>query len=106
MSSTASPSASTNPDASPKNDHRILILVVILGIVAAFLIAYIVYITMRVKRRQTNGEDLGPYQGTAMNQDHPAANITPFGSVGPHSGANFPRFSVYLLTVGSRFIRY
>jgi len=98
-SSTASPSASTKPDATAKSDHRILIVVVILGIVAAFLISYIVYITVRLKRRQTSGDDLGPYQGTAMNQDHPAANITPFGSVGPHSGANFPRFSAYLLTV-------
>jgi len=67
--------------------------------VAAFLIAYIVYITIRLKRRQTSGQDLGPYQGTAMTQDHPAANITPFGSVGPHSGGNYPRFSAYLLTV-------
>lgn len=91
-SSTASPSASTKPDATPKNDHRILIVVVILGILAAFLISYVIYITVRLKRRQTSGDDLGPYQGTAMNQDHPAANITPFGSIGPNSGANFPRF--------------
>jgi hypothetical protein len=98
-STTPIPSASTKSDATPKNDHRILIVVVILGIVAAFLIAYIVYITIRLKRRQTSGQDLGPYQGTAMTQDHPAANITPFGSVGPHSGGNFPRFSAYLLTV-------
>jgi len=98
MSTTSIPSASTKPDATPKNDHRILIVVVILGIVATFLIAYIVYITIRLKRRQTSGQDLGPYQGTAMTQDHPAANITPFGSVGPHSGGNFPRFSAYSLT--------
>jgi len=99
MSTTPIASASTKPDATPKNDHQILIVVVILGIVAAFLIAYIVYITICLKRRQTSGQDLGPYQGTAMTQDHPAANITPFGSVGPHSGGNFPRFSAYLLTV-------
>ena len=98
-STTSIPSASTKLDATPKNDHRILIVVVILGIVAAFLIAYIVYITIRLKRRQTSGQDLGPYQGTAMTQDHPAANITPFGSVGPHSGGNFPRFSAHSLNV-------
>lgn len=93
-SSTASPSttSSTKTDATPKNDHRILIVVVILGILATFLIAYIVYITIRLKRRQTSGENLGPYQGTAMHQDHPAANIVPFGAVGPHSGGKIPRF--------------
>jgi len=93
-SSTASSSTSslTKTDATPKNDHRILIVVIILGILATFLIAYIVYITMRLKRRQTSGENMGPYQGTATHQDHPAANITPFGAVGPDSGGQIPRF--------------
>ena len=72
---------------------------VILGIVAAFLIAYIVYITIHLKWQQTSEQDLGPYQGIAMTQDHPAANITPFGSLGLHSGGNVPRFSVYSLIV-------
>ena len=70
---------------------------VILGIVAAFLIAYIVYITIHLKRWQTSRQDLGPYQGIAMTQDHPAANITPFDSLESHSGGNVPQFSVYSL---------
>jgi len=70
-------------DATPKDDHRILVLVIILGIVGAFMIAYIIYITLHVKRRQDNGEVLGPYQGTLIqNHDHPAAHITPFGAIG------------------------
>ncbi|KAF8959921.1 hypothetical protein BDZ97DRAFT_1922529 [Flammula alnicola] len=89
-SSSASPSKISDP--TPKSDHRILIVVVILGIVGAFLIAYIIYITRRVNRRQSNGEISGPYQGTAMHQDHPAANITPFGAAGPHYGGQVPRF--------------
>jgi len=77
-------------DAIPKDDHRILVVVIILGILGAFLIAYIIYITLHVKRRQDNGEVLGPYQGTLIeNDDHPAARITPFGAIG---GGYGPRY--------------
>ncbi|KDR69873.1 hypothetical protein GALMADRAFT_913495 [Galerina marginata CBS 339.88] len=92
-SSSSIPSAvpSNVPDATPKNDHRILVVVVILGIVGAFLIAFIIYTTLRVKRRQ-DAEASGPYQGTAIHNDHPATHIVPFGAGGPHSGLNGPRY--------------
>ncbi|KAF8161535.1 hypothetical protein B0H34DRAFT_383755 [Crassisporium funariophilum] len=79
-------SSAPNTDATPKSDHRILIVVVVLGIVAACLIAFVIYITLRLKRRQSSGKAFGPYQGTVMHHEHPAAHITPFGAGGPHSG--------------------
>ncbi|KAF9479099.1 hypothetical protein BDN70DRAFT_879166 [Pholiota conissans] len=92
-SSSATPTSSSLSDATPKNDHRLLAVVVVLVIVAAFLIAYVMYITVRLKRRQESGDILGPTQGTVINdQDHPAANITPFGAVGPNAGSRAPRF--------------
>jgi len=91
-SSAAPSTTSTSSDATPKNDHRILIVVVILGIVATLLIAYIVYITFHLKRRQSNGEDMGPYQGTLLHTDHPATHIIPFGAGGPHSGRTVPQY--------------
>lgn len=63
-------------------------------ILAAFLVAYIVFITVRLKRRHDRGElEAGPYQGTALSQDHPAAHITPFGATGPNGGKRGPEFS-------------
>lgn len=77
-------------DSTPKDDHRILAVVIILGIVGAFLMTYIIYITLHVKRRQDSGEVVGPYQGTLiLNDDHPAARITPFGGT---AGGYGPRF--------------
>ncbi|CAA7260347.1 unnamed protein product [Cyclocybe aegerita] len=97
-SSSATPSGlittSTLSDpGTPKSDHRLLTTVVILAIVATFLIAFIIWLTLRVKRRQSNGESSGPYQGTVMNQDHPASSITPFGAGGPHAGRKAPQFT-------------
>ncbi|KAF8181849.1 hypothetical protein BJ912DRAFT_979345 [Pholiota molesta] len=92
-SSSATPTASNLSDPTPTNDHRLLAVIVVLVIVAAFLITYIMYITVRLKRRQENGEIHGPNQGTLIHDDdHPAANITPFGAVGPNAGGRVPRF--------------
>lgn len=69
-------------------------VIITLVILAAFLVAYIVFITVRLKRRQDRGElAAGPYQGTALSHDHPAANITPFGATGPDAGKKGPEFS-------------
>jgi len=94
-SSSTAPSTSTSAssihDANPSTDHRILAVVIILGIVGAFLLVYIVHITLQVKRRQDKEkESTGPYQGTLIHSDdHPAAQITPFGSVAGGSGPRF-----------------
>jgi len=37
-----------------------------------------------------HSEQTGPYQGTVIQPDHPAAEIAPFGN--PQSGATGPRF--------------
>lgn len=93
-SSSSTPTASSLSDPTPKNDHRLLAVIIVLTIVAAFLITYIMYITVRLKKRQENGEIHGPNQGTVIHDDdHPAANITPFGAVGPNAGGKVPRFS-------------
>ncbi|KAF8911685.1 hypothetical protein CPB84DRAFT_1762612 [Gymnopilus junonius] len=90
-SASPSVSASSISDPNPKSDHRILAVVIILGVVGAFLLYYIVHITLQVKRRQAmEAESTGPYQGTLIHSDdHPAAHITPFGSVAGGSGPRF-----------------
>jgi len=88
-SSGPNPTSPASSDPTPKSDNRILIVVVILGIIGSILVAYILFVTFRLKRRQSNGEDAGPYQGTVMHHDHPAAKITPFGAI---SGSSGPRF--------------
>lgn len=65
---------------------------VILGIIGAFLVAFVLYITLRLKRRQSNGEDSGPYQGTVMHSDHPAAQITPFAEGNGRGAGHGPKF--------------
>jgi len=92
-SSSASPSAtSLDADVAPSADPRLSAVIIVLGIVAAFLITFIVYITLRVKKREVSGDTLDPSHGTVMHQDHPAAHITPFGAAGPQSGGRVPRF--------------
>ncbi|KAF9561874.1 hypothetical protein CPC08DRAFT_707058 [Agrocybe pediades] len=90
--SAAAATTSTRLDGTPKNDRRMLAVVVVLGIVGAFLIAFIIWLTLRVKRRESSGENLGPYQGTLIQDAHPAADITPFGAVGHVSSAKGPRY--------------
>ena len=69
-------------------------VIIILVILAVFLVAYIIFITVRLKRRHDRGElAVGPYQGTALGHDHPAAKITPFGATGPDGGKRGPEFS-------------
>ncbi|TFK45119.1 hypothetical protein BDQ12DRAFT_674159 [Crucibulum laeve] len=89
MSSSSSSSAaasasasSTVTDATPKNDSRILTVAVVLSILGAILVGGIIYMTIRLKRRQANGAASGPYHGTVVNEEHPSAQITPFGSPG------------------------
>lgn len=62
-----------------------MIVGIILGVVAVLVIGGIVCVTMRSKRRQLNTEDLGPFHGTVIDRDHPAAKIMPFGSASRES---------------------
>ncbi|KAF8805200.1 hypothetical protein BYT27DRAFT_7192928 [Phlegmacium glaucopus] len=55
------------------------------------LVGIIIYITVRLKRRRPD-EASGPYKGTLVHHDHPAAQISPFGGGGPHSGRTIPQF--------------
>lgn len=81
-SRTSAPTFSSSASAMPatKNDARIMIVGIILGVVAVLVIGGIIYVTMRLKRRQSNTEGLGPFHGTVIDRDHPAAKIMPFGS--------------------------
>jgi hypothetical protein len=69
-----------------------MILIVVLGIAGTCLVAIIIYITLRLKHRRSL-EVYEPYQGTLVDREHPAAQITPFGGGGPHSGRTVPQFS-------------
>jgi len=72
-------------------DHGIFVAIIILAISAIALIGLIIYITVRLKKRGPG--DSGPYEGTVVHPEHPAAQITPFGASGPHIGRNLPRYS-------------
>jgi len=91
----AAATSSSRVDATPKTDHRMLAVVVVLGISGAFLIAFIIWLTLRVKRRESSGANLGPYQGSLIQETHPAADIIPFGAVGHNIGAKGPRYSAF-----------
>lgn len=84
-------SSTPSSAALRRNDRRLLIVVFALGIVGVALIGFIIYITVRLKRRRPD-EASGPYKGTSVHHEHPAAQITPFGGGGPHSGRNVPQF--------------
>jgi len=85
-SSSASASASSSSTPSPSHDSQQgAVLGAVLGIVALVLLAGIVFITLRVRRRGgSEGEKVtGPFHGTALlDKDHPAAKIVPFGTPG------------------------
>lgn len=88
--SSASPSSTAPIDPlTPKNDARVLAVIVVLSILGAFVISGIVWYTIRLKRREEHRLSVGPFHGTQIyDKDHPAARITPFGA-GP---ANSPSF--------------
>ena len=98
-----SPASSSSPsataaigDPSPGSDRRILAALIVLGIAAVFLVAYIIHLTLRVKRRQEAEESgIGPFAGRVTAQDDPAAHVTPFDAGGSYSGMTMPRFSAY-----------
>lgn len=70
-------------------DHRIVIAVlVVFGVV---LIGLIIYTTVCLKKRRSV-KSCGPSEGTFVDPEHLAAQITPFGGRGPHGGSNAPRF--------------
>ncbi|KIK05834.1 hypothetical protein K443DRAFT_674880 [Laccaria amethystina LaAM-08-1] len=97
-STTTSPSSSKPNDASPKNDSRTLITITILSIAAFLLIGYIVYLTLRLKRRQlaesteAGGGGHGPYHGAPADGSHIASRISPFASESTSPGGVVPRF--------------
>ena len=89
--SSASPSNTAVVDLiTPKNDRRILSVIIVLSIVGAFVIAGIVWYTIRLKRRnQEHRLSAGPFHGTQIyDKDHPASRITPFGA-GPENSPSF-----------------
>jgi hypothetical protein len=78
---------------TPKNDRRILSVVVVLSIAGALVIAGIIWYTIRLKRQNRRPMSAGPFQGTAiLDRRHPAAQITPFGG-----SLNAPSFSTCLI---------
>jgi len=88
MSTHPKSSSTTQSSEWRQNDRRLLIVVFALGIA---LIGFIIYMTVRLKRRRPD-EASGPYKGTLVHHEHPAAQITPFGGGGPYSGRNTPQF--------------
>lgn len=96
MSTQTSPthSPTSSSSVSPQNNHRLLIVLVVLGILGLALVIFTIYITVRLKKRRLD-EASGPYEGTMVDREHPAAQITPFGAAGPYSGRTMPQFSEY-----------
>lgn len=91
-STASSPSSTSSSSTSPQNSHSILIAIVVLGIVGMALVGGIIFFTVRHKKRRPD-EASGPFKGTLVHRDHPAAWITPFGGGGPHSGRTIPQFT-------------
>lgn len=81
--------------ALPTIDHRILILILVPLLVGIALIGFIIYITIRLKKRRSQ-EAFGPYEGTLVHPEDLAAQITPYGGSGPDRGRNIPRFSEFI----------
>jgi len=76
----------------PGVDNHILVVMVVLGVFGGIaLISFVIYITNRLKKRQSH-EGFGAYEGTSVRPESLAAQITPFGGSGPHRGRNMPRF--------------
>jgi len=92
MSNYASSSrTSTLPTSSSQpvtqNDSRATAVGIVLGVVGALLVVGVVYATWRMRRKRSsdNADSIESSlvyhtQGTSLDQSHPAARITPFGS--------------------------
>jgi len=95
MSGSTSPTPSSHPSSTPQsaptNDTRTNVVAIVLAIVGLVVVAVVVYTTWRLKRRRSaNPSDQleSSKHGIAIDQSHPAAMITPFGSLRDES----PRF--------------
>ncbi|KAJ8697216.1 hypothetical protein PTI98_007014 [Pleurotus ostreatus] len=104
LSATSSAATAESPST---NDSRVVVLGVVLGIVAAILIAGIIYMTLRFRRKQSDSPDPskadhrpGPSYGTSLSSNHFAARITPFGALG--AGGEAPQFGEYSYLSASR----
>ena len=72
-----------------------LIVIIVLVVLGSIAVGFVIYITIRLKKRQPH-ENFGPYEGTLVRPDDLAAQITPYGGSGPHRGRNIPRFSEFI----------
>ncbi len=90
--SLSSPSPTATPTGQRIAGGPLHVVIIVLSILAAFLVTYVIYLAIGVKRRRMNGEHSGPYQGTVIHSAHPAAQIIPFGH-GSQPGAQGPIFS-------------
>jgi len=94
--SSSSPSSvvSTSTKNAPQSENQMTIVGIILGVVGVILFAGVIYATLRLKRRRspTAGSDSESFvsssTGARLDQYHPAARITPFGT----PGGETPRF--------------
>ena len=95
--SSISHSSATPPNTSPRDDPRLLIVIAVLGVLGACLAGFVIYITLRLKKRKRPNESSGPYEGAVVQDGHLAAQITPFGAGSPHPGRMMPQFSELLI---------
>lgn len=92
--------------ALPSIDHRILIVIIVLVVLASItLISSIICITIRLRKRWSH-ESFGPYEGTLVHPGDLAAQITPYGGSGPHRGRNVPRFSEFMFLMRHLLFAY
>ncbi|KAG5725271.1 hypothetical protein E4T56_gene12677 [Termitomyces sp. T112] len=86
---------STQPTHPVDNRLRLMIAGIVLGIIGLLCVAGIIFATLRMKRTDRKLFDdsesfTSPLQDMRLDHHHPAAQITPFGSVGDETEG--PRF--------------
>ncbi|KAJ3574809.1 hypothetical protein NP233_g1513 [Leucocoprinus birnbaumii] len=98
-SASAASASTTLGNSATAHDPRNTVVGVVLGILALCLLLGVGFLTLRARKRQSDGGDQrGPFQGSAVwDKRHPAARIVPFGTPGAEGHTYYqPDFVIVL----------